>query len=70
MNENSVVHRRDLPHIDVEGKPSFITACSDGMNSEAGIISILKNLQDDQRAETQAGSLCHGGDHGTVADRR
>ena len=30
MNENAIFRRRDLPHVDVEGKPSFITACLHG----------------------------------------
>lgn len=37
MNENSFFRRRDLPHIDVEGKPSFITACLDGSLPAAGL---------------------------------
>ena len=32
-----VFRRRDLPHIDVEGKPSFITACLDGSLPAAGL---------------------------------
>lgn len=30
MNENRIVRRRHLPHIDVEDKPVFITACLEG----------------------------------------
>lgn len=30
MNSQGIVRRRDLPHIDVEGKPFFITACLAG----------------------------------------
>ncbi len=30
MNENTIIRRRHLPHIDVEGKPFFITACLQG----------------------------------------
>ena len=37
MNENGVFRRRDLPHIDVEGKPSFITGCLDGSISASGL---------------------------------
>lgn len=37
MNENGAVRRRDLPHIDVEGKPSFITACLDGSIPASGL---------------------------------
>lgn len=27
VNENAIVRRRDVPHLDFEGKPTFITAC-------------------------------------------
>ena len=37
MNENGVVRRRDLPHIDVEGKASFITGCLDGSIPATGL---------------------------------
>lgn len=37
MNEDGVVRRRDLPHIDVEGKASFITACLHGSIPASGL---------------------------------
>lgn len=40
MNEDGVFRRRDLPHIDVEGKPVFITACLDGSLPAAGLKQI------------------------------
>jgi len=42
MNEKGVVRRRDLPHIDVEGKASFITAYLHGSLPAAG----LKRIRD------------------------
>ena len=42
MNENSIFRRRKLPHVDVEGKPTFITACLEGSLSAAG----LKKIRD------------------------
>ncbi|MCO8121758.1 hypothetical protein NHH03_08420 [Stieleria sp. TO1_6] len=37
MNENYVFRRRDLPHLDVEGKASFITACLAGSLPATGL---------------------------------
>lgn len=37
MNESGILRRRDLPHIDVEGKASFITGCLDGSISASGL---------------------------------
>ena len=40
MNDDWVIRRRNLPHVDVEGKPTFITACLDGSLSAAGLKQI------------------------------
>ncbi len=37
MNENGIFRRRNLPHWDVEDKPSFITACLEGSIPAAGL---------------------------------
>lgn len=37
MNEAGIFRRRKLPHIDVEGKPYFITGCLAGSLSAAGM---------------------------------
>jgi putative transposase len=40
MNEHGLFRRRQLPHIDVEGKPYFITACLHGSISAVGLARI------------------------------
>lgn len=53
MNENGVFRRRDLPHIDVEGKPTFITGCLAGSLSAAGLKRIRSYRDElDQRRKT------------------
>ena len=48
--ESGQVRRRNLPHIDVEGKPSFITACLHGSLSEVGMKKIRDYREElDQR---------------------
>jgi len=37
MNDDTVIRKRKLPHIDVDGKPSFITACLAGSLPAAGL---------------------------------
>ena len=37
MSEDGVIRRRNLPHIDVAGKPFFITACLQGSISAKGL---------------------------------
>jgi REP element-mobilizing transposase RayT len=37
MTDNGLFRRRDLPHIDVEGKASFITGCLDGSIPASGL---------------------------------
>lgn len=37
MGKNAIVHRRKLPHVDVEGKPTFITACLEGSLPAVGL---------------------------------
>ncbi|PHQ36614.1 hypothetical protein [Rhodopirellula bahusiensis] len=50
MNEGKVFRRRNLPHIDVEGKASFITACLDGSLPAAGLKRIRAHRDEfDQR---------------------
>ncbi len=46
MHENGVFRRRDLPHIDVEGKPSFITACLHGSLPASGLKRINQYRDD------------------------
>ncbi len=40
MFENGVFRRRNLPHVDVEGKPTFITACLHGSIPTSGLREI------------------------------
>jgi len=40
MSESGIVRRRNLPHIDVDGKPTFITACLFGSIPAAGLTRI------------------------------
>ena len=50
MNENGIFRRRDLPHIDVEDKPYFLTGCLDGSLPAAGLKRIRQyRLELDQR---------------------
>ncbi len=56
MNENGVFRRRDLPHIDVDGKPSFITACLDGSLSAAGLKRI-RAYRDELNEREKPGEL-------------
>jgi REP element-mobilizing transposase RayT len=42
MDKDAIVHRRKLPHVDVEGKPTFITACLEGSLPAIG----LKRIRD------------------------
>jgi hypothetical protein len=42
MIENGVIRKRNLPHIDVEGKPSFITACLHGSLPASGLKRIYQ----------------------------
>lgn len=54
MKEEGVVRRRNLPHIDVEDKPSFITACLQGSISSSGFRQIencRKELESKPRPE-------------------
>ena len=37
MNEETIFRRRDLPHIDIVGKPFFITACLHGSINAKGL---------------------------------
>jgi len=37
MDKDAIVHRRKLPHVDLEGKPTFITACLEGSLPAAGL---------------------------------
>lgn len=40
MIEQGITRRRKLPHVDVEGKPTFITACLNGSLPAAGLKQI------------------------------
>ena len=40
MTDEWIFRRRNLPHVDVDGKPIFITACLDGSLSAAGLQQI------------------------------
>ncbi|TWT80442.1 hypothetical protein CA13_18590 [Planctomycetes bacterium CA13] len=40
MADEWIFRRRNLPHVDVEGKPTFITACLSGSLSAAGLRKI------------------------------
>ena len=42
LDHEGLIRRRDLPHIDVEGKPIFITACLQGSLSQVGLSKIRK----------------------------
>ena len=42
LDQEGLIRRRDLPHIDVEGKPIFITACLQGSLSQVGLSKIRK----------------------------
>ena len=55
MNENAIFRRRKLPHVDVEGKPTFITACLKGSLAAAGLKSIR-----DYRESLDARALPNG----------
>lgn len=46
MHENSVFRKRDLPHIDVEGKPSLTTACLYGNLPASGLKPINQYRED------------------------
>ncbi|WP_153555340.1 hypothetical protein [Roseimaritima sediminicola] len=51
---DGIFRRRNLPHIDIEGKPSFVTACLQGSLPAAG----LKQIRD-YRQELDARSKPH-----------
>ena len=42
MPQQGVFRRRNLPHIDVDGKPYFVTACLEGSLSAIGLSRIKK----------------------------
>ncbi len=42
MTEDGVFRKRNLPHIDVSGKPSFITACLNGSLSASGLKQVYQ----------------------------
>lgn len=42
MADDWIFRRRQLPHVDVDGKPVFITACLDGSISAAGLRQIRR----------------------------
>jgi type I restriction enzyme R subunit len=56
VNENGVFRRRDLPHLDVEGKPTFITACLAGSLPAAGLKRI-RNYRDGLNQRKQPDDL-------------
>ena len=42
MSDDWIFRRRMLPHVDVDGKPTFITACLDGSLSAAGLQQVRR----------------------------
>jgi hypothetical protein len=46
MTNNAIVRRRNLPHVDVDGKPYFITACLHGGINAAGLKRIKTYRED------------------------
>ncbi len=42
MSDNAIIRRRKLPHIDVDGKPYFITGCLAGSIPAAGLKRIYR----------------------------
>ena len=56
MNENGVFRRRNLPHIDIEGHPSFITACLEGSLPASGL-SRIRDYRDELRRRKRPDDL-------------
>ncbi len=55
MFENGVFRRRNLPHVDVEGKPTFITACLHGSIPTSGLREIYTSVPRIPRSQAVSG---------------
>ena len=46
MSDDAIIRRRKLPHIDVDGKPYFITGCLEGSIPAVGLKRIYRFRQE------------------------